>query len=154
MTLSYPWHYQCGTRSTTSFFCRPGTTRGVFISYLDQAQLTEETKAELDGLLTSSLVSVNQTAHVDCTWRPTRREGIIDSSVLDRASELVLRGQPIGGAGSARGRCVQRAARETQKSLLFQVAVGRLGKPKGAGEGRIRPTIPKTFCTGWVGSSI
>ena len=31
---------------------------------LDQAQLAEETKAELDRLLTSSLVSVNQTAHV------------------------------------------------------------------------------------------
>ena len=38
-----------------------------------------------------------------------------------------------------RGRCaefVQRAAGETQKSLLFQAAVGRSGKPKGTGMSR------------------
>ena len=87
---------------------------------LDQAQLAEETKAELDGLLTSSLVSVNQTAHVFARLlasnATTRREGILDSSVLDRASELVLRGQPIGGADLMGGRCaefMQRAAEET-----------------------------------------
>ena len=69
---------------------------------LDQAQLAEETKAELDGLLTSSLVSVNQTAHVFARL-------ILDSSVLDRASELVMRGQPIGGADLLGGRCAEKA---------------------------------------------
>ena len=123
---------------------------------LDQAQLAEETKAELDGLLTSSLVSVNQTAHVFARLlasnATTRREGILDSSVLDRASELVLRGQPIGGADLLGGRCaefVQRAAEETQKSLLFQAALGRSGQPKGTGVSRgsfktqRRPRPPK-----------
>ena len=92
---------------------------------LDQAQLAEETKAELDGLLTSSLVSVNQTAHVfarllasNSTHLPTCREGILNLSVPDRASEVVRRGQPIG---------------ETHKSLLFQAAMGRSGQPKGTG---------------------
>ena len=107
---------------------------------LVHAQLAEETKAELDGLLTSSLVSVNQTAHVFARLlasnATTCREGILDLSVPDRASEVVLRGLPIGGADLLGGRCaecVQGASEETQKSLLFQAAMGRSGQPKGTG---------------------
>ena len=57
----------------------------------------------------------------------TRREGMLDSSVLDRASELVLWGQPIEGADLLRGRCaefVQRAAEETQKLLIKSTSGG------------------------------
>ena len=109
---------------------------------LDQAQLAEETKAELDGLLTSCLVSVNQTAHVFARLlasNATCREGIFDLSVLDRASEVVMRVQPIGGANLMGGRCaefVQGASEETQKSLLFQAAMGRSEQPKGTGMSR------------------
>ena len=102
---------------------------------LDHGQLADEIKSELDGLLTSSLVVVNQIAHVfarllasDAT---VHREGVLDTSVLNRTSELLIRGQPIRG-----GRCaqlVQRAAEDTQKSLLFQAVVGHAGKPKGVG---------------------
>ncbi len=107
---------------------------------LDHAELADEIKSELDGLLTSSLVVVNQTAHVFARLQASnatvRREGILDSSVLNTTSELIIPGQPIGGADFLGSRCaelVQRAAEDTQKSLLFQADVGNAGKPKGMG---------------------
>ena len=110
---------------------------------LDHAQLVDEIKSELDGLLASSLVVVNQTADVFARLLASnatvRREGIFDSSVLNRTSELLIRGQPIGGADLLGGRCaelVQLAAEDTQKSLLFQAAVGHAGKPKEMGKSR------------------
>ena len=57
-----------------------------------------------------------------------RLEGILDLLVL-------IRSQPIEGAELLEGDCaelVQRATEDTQKSLLlFKVAVGHAGKPKG-----------------------
>ena len=112
---------------------------------LDHAELADEIKSELDGLLTSSLVVVNQTAHVFARLQASNatvcREEILDSSVLNRTSERLIRGQPIEGADLLGGRCaelVQRAAEDTQKALLLQAAVGYAGKPKGMG--RARPT--------------
>ena len=110
---------------------------------LDHAELADEIESELDGLLTSSLVVVNQTAHVFARLLASNatvlREGILDSSVLNRTSESLIRGQLIGGADLLGGRCaelVQRAAEDTQKSLLFQAAVGHAGKPRGMGTSR------------------
>ena len=104
---------------------------------LDHAQLVEKIKCELDGFLTSSLVVVNQTAHVFARLLASnamaRLEGILDSLVL-------IRSQLIEGAELLEGDCaelVQRAAEDTQKSLLlFNVAVGHAGKPKGPGTSR------------------
>ena len=84
----------------------------------DNAQLADEIKSELDGILASSLDVVNQTAHVFArllaSYATVRREGILDSS------------------GGHCAELVQRATENTQKSLLlFKVAVGHAGKPKG-----------------------
>ena len=69
---------------------------------LDHAELSDEIKSELDGLLTSSLVVVNQIANVFARLLASNatvpREGILDSSVLNRTSERLIWGQPIGGA--------------------------------------------------------
>ena len=111
---------------------------------LDHAELVDEIKSELDGLLTSSLVVVNQTAHVFArllaSSATVRREVILDSSVLNRTSERLIQGQPIAGVNLLGGRCaelVQRAAEDPQKSLLFHAAVGHAGKPKGMGTSRV-----------------
>ena len=116
---------------------------------LDQAHLAEETKAELDGLLTSSLVSVNQTEHVIA--RPlaynatTRRKGNLDSFVLDSASELVLRGQPIGEPicwEAVAPRSFNEPLKRRRSPCSFRRPWDARDSPEGLGcrEGRIRPT--------------
>ena len=101
-------------------------------------EVEPQMRANIDNMLTSSSVAVNHLAHMQARLlagnATFRREGLLDTSVLDRAGAQFLRSQPIGGADLFAGKvpeALRVASEDRNKQLLFQAAV----KPAGRGAG-------------------
>ena len=106
-------------------------------------EVEPEMRTHMDNMLRSSSVAVNQLAHMQARLlagnAAFRREGLLDSSVLDRAGAMFLRSQPIGGSDLFAGKvpeALRIASDDRSKQLLFQAAMkpagrGQTGSPRG-----------------------